>query len=348
MQHDPVVNHAALWGLLSCAIAASCAPRSVSPEAPASLSNLVSRQVALLSYSDGRSMLQVANADGSGLRDVSGDIALALGPSWSPDGSRLIFYGCLDADGECTSDMEVFVVYPDGSDLYNLTQDPAEDWHPTWSPGGQVIAFTSDRSGSRDIYVLDSGTLALRRVTDSPYDEDQPQWAPDGRRIAYQMTRGSETAPWVTNVDGTGTLNLAPVGVEPRWSPAGDRIAFGCAADHHSAICVIRPDGSQLQRVTSEDADAFNYSWSPDGGMIAYVTNRDSNAEIYVAYLPHDGLVTHDNLTHDPASDQWPVWSPNGTLIAYSSDGHLSFVDAQAKDHVTLGIETFGPITWMP
>jgi TolB protein len=316
--------------------------------APASLSNLASRRLALLSYSDGQTTLQVANADGSGLRDVSGDVALVLSPSWSPDGTRLIFYGCADADAECTSDMEVFVVNPDGSALYNLTQDPAEDWHPAWSPDGDQIAFTSDRLGSRDIFALDLRTLALRRVTDSPYEEDHAQWSPDGGQIAYQLTRGSQTAPWVTKLDGTGTANLAPVGVEPRWSPAGDRIAFGCAADHHSSICVVRPDGSQLQHVTSEDADAFSYSWSPDGGMIAYVTNRDSNAEIYLAHVGYDGLVTHDNLTQDPASDQWPVWSPDGTVIAYSSDGFLTFVDVETKDHMTLGIEAFGPIAWMP
>ena len=348
VEHSPVVNRVALCTLLSCTVVTCCTPRSVGPEAPPSLSNLASRQVALLSYSDGRSTLQVANADGSGLRGVSGDIALVFSPSWSPDGTRLVFHACPDADVECTSDMEIFVVNPDGSALCNLTQDPSEDWHPTWSPDGQQIAFASDRSGSRDIFVLDLATMALRRLTDSPYQEDYPQWSPDGHQIAYQLTRGSQTAPWVMNVDGTDIVNLAPVGVEPRWSPMGDQIAFGCSANHHSAICVVRSDGSHLERLTSEEADAFSYSWSPDGRMIAYVTNRDFNAEIYVAYLGPDALITHENLSQNPASDQWPVWSPDGTWIAYSSDGFLSFVDAEGRGHITLGIEAFGPIAWMP
>jgi TolB protein len=81
----------------------------------------------------------------------------------------------------------------DGS-ARNVTNNPAQDHQPTWSPDGQRLAFTSDRGGDFDIYVLDvtQGTAAL--LNDDEGWSMMPTWSPDGQLIAYlsSTTHGTE------------------------------------------------------------------------------------------------------------------------------------------------------------
>src|SRR5207247_11024943 len=110
-----------------------------------------------------------------------------------------------------------------------LTEGPAWDGDPAWSPDGQRIAFSSQRDGSTDIYVMNADGSGLRRVTAGPFDQ-QPAWSPDGARIVftagdcfyYECTFDVS----VVNADGSGRLRLAVDGSwgyppQPARSPGG-------------------------------------------------------------------------------------------------------------------------------
>jgi TolB protein len=66
----------------------------------------------------------------------------------------------------------------DGSNALNLTDNPADDLEPAWSPDGRRIAFTSDRGGSRDIYVMNADGSGVTRLTENPADDEFPAWSP--------------------------------------------------------------------------------------------------------------------------------------------------------------------------
>ena len=65
----------------------------------------------------------------------------------------------------------------DGSSLRRLTNHSAADIAPTWAPNGTQIAFTSDRTGTPQIYVMGSDGLGLQKVTSEAY-ADWPTWSP--------------------------------------------------------------------------------------------------------------------------------------------------------------------------
>ena len=69
----------------------------------------------------------------------------------------------------------------DGSNLVRLTNNPAIDTSPTWSPSGTQIAFTSDRSGSPQIYIIDADGLNLNKITSESWC-DRPTTAACGCR----------------------------------------------------------------------------------------------------------------------------------------------------------------------
>jgi len=76
-------------------------------------------------------------------------------------------------------------------------------------------------------------------------------------------------------------------------------------------------DGSNVRRLTYNDAIDNKPSWSPDGTKIAFASDRDGNSEIYV--MNADGT-NQTRLTNNPALDGGPVWSPDSTKIAFASN----------------------------
>ena len=117
----------------------------------------------------------VANADGSGARNVTNapgyDDDSAV---WSPDGTKLAFVRFYGSAGE------IFVMNADGSGQTDLTNSPANDGDPTWSPDGSKIAFTTDRgpTGDNEIFVMNADGSNPVDLTNSPANESDPDWQP--------------------------------------------------------------------------------------------------------------------------------------------------------------------------
>ena len=91
----------------------------------------------------------------------------------------------------------------DGSAVTRLTDNPATDDLPSISPDGTQVAFTSDRSGNTNIYVMDIDGTDVTQLTTDPHDDLQPAWSPDGTKIAFHSNRDGDFDILVMNADGT-------------------------------------------------------------------------------------------------------------------------------------------------
>jgi TolB protein len=78
----------------------------------------------------------------------------------------------------------------------------------------------------------------------------------------------------------------------------------------------MEADGSRRVRLTTDAAADSEPSWSPDGGKIAFRSNRGGDADIFV--MNADGT-SQRQLTDSPGADTMPAWSPNGRRIAFMS-----------------------------
>jgi Tol biopolymer transport system component len=125
-------------------------------------------------------VIEVMNADGSGLRTVTPKRFLPEGrPAWSPDGTRLVVDGGLRYNGGDTPisvSYGLYVINPNGSGLRMLIHAWAE--FPTWSPDGTQIAFSSVHVAGEDrgIYVMNADGTGLRRLTTE--SDSAPAWQP--------------------------------------------------------------------------------------------------------------------------------------------------------------------------
>src|SRR5439155_28596 len=172
----------------------------------------------------------------------------------------------------------------------NCTDEPTRPRVPL-KPSAQVaaaasrIAFSSNRDGSYQIYVMDADGSAATRLTSLPGQNSEPSWAPDGRHIAFVSSQDGHSEIYVMNADGSAQTKLTsdPADYTPRWSPDGLHIAFGCnRGGGNLDICGMAPDGSAETALTSAAGSNSQPSWSPDAQQIAFTSTRDGNSEIYV------------------------------------------------------------------
>ena len=142
-----------------------------------------------------------------------------------------------------------------GADVRRLTNHPGIDTTPTWSPQGHQIAFTSDRTGSPQIYVVGVDGTGLRRITFESYC-DRPTWSPAPyNEIAYSSRTGRGHDIKVVDL-ATNEVRQLTFGQgsneSPSYSPNGRHLAFtSTRGGGDKQIWLIGRDGRGLRRLTS-------------------------------------------------------------------------------------------------
>ena len=181
------------------------------------------------------------------------------------------------------------------------------------------IAFVSDRTGNKEIYLMDYDGRSVRPVTGHQSISMAPDWSPAGDAIAYVSFFGG--SPGVYFVDlATGqkeaVLTEGTLNSSPDFSSDGNRIAFARSVDGNPEIFVVNRDGSGLTRVTRSPGIDTNPAWSPNGRQIAFTSSRAGNPHIYLMDAEGTNLqrVTFEGKYNDGAA-----WSPDGSKIAYAS-----------------------------
>lgn len=138
------------------------------------------------------------------------------------------------------------------------------------------IVFTSDRTGSWQIYTMNPDGSDVFQVTNLPPTDDDEIFAtlsPDGKQIAFNYQGGDGLDIYIVNTDGTGLRQITTdhVSLLPNWRPDGKRIAFTQASEFGTGvIAVMTPDGKVVNHLTSSDWDSGGPIYTHDGKHIVF------------------------------------------------------------------------------
>jgi LysM repeat protein/Tol biopolymer transport system component len=252
---------------------------------------------------DGNSFkLYIANTDGSGEQFV---LNRAGGPSWSPDGLLLSFYGQEGIDQQAQSPGGGNPKFPGISNgilaapvagfvneyaipqLFQIKREGSAR-ATAWSPDGSVIAWDAKPGRDFRIYFGAAQGIAINQsVADVQVPVEipgeQPDWSPDAAWLVYRSGRDNKQGIWISNRYGANSVAITNDGTDafPRWSPDGRQIAFQHDSGGNVDVYVMNPDGSNIRRLTDAPGPDALPAWTPDG-RIVFRSARTGGWGIYV------------------------------------------------------------------
>ena len=126
------------------------------------------------------------------------------------------------------------------------------------------IAFSSDRNGNFEIYVIDTDGKKPQRLTNNLFSDRDPSWSPDGKRIIFESVRDDRNREiYVMDANGGNEQRLTNTGNNwsASWSPDGERIAFSSGRDRNWEIYVMDADGKNQRRLTRNHHSDVDPAW---------------------------------------------------------------------------------------
>jgi len=208
------------------------------------------------------------------------------------------------------------------------------DFAPALSSDNAKLAFTSDRDGKADIWVLDAGSDEPRQLTDRGGQDLQAVWSPDDSKIALFSDENGNNDIWILPVSGGPPVLITPADsndINPYWSPDGTEIGFTSDRGGQGEIWKMNIDGSEAMKLTDIGTLGHTARWSPDGKWLLFTSVARGDRDVWA--VSRDGEQLR-RLTTAPTQDAHGLWSADGKAVLYLSDHQKVFArDFNRDEH---------------
>lgn len=263
---------------------ATATPTAESEASPTPRPQPVSRtySLAFTKWDGGKHLLFVGDTSGGQEQYILGR---AAGPSWTPSGDSIFFYGEEGIDRQDLPDGRQFVFDGVSNGIVAIDMSPipanieqvqlfqGNDWKSgtaRWanvSPDGQMVAFDARPGGDYRIYFL--GTSDNQQFRFELLGE-QGDWSPDSQKFVYRSGRGGQTGIWISNRDDSGHTLISSNGSDafPAWSPDGKTIVFHRDEGGNVDLYAMNVDGTNVRRLTDAAGPDTLPTFTPSGEII--------------------------------------------------------------------------------
>lgn len=208
----------------------------------------------------------------------------------------------------------------DGHGVQRIVANGALNLAPVLSPDGNVLAYTSYRSGSPDVYLRHLYTGEEERLTNEPGLALPGSWSPDGRYLAVSRTINGNNDIFIYDTRRRRFKRLTRdpgIDVSPSFAPDGYRLVFTSDRGGSPQLYLTNVKGGKPARLTFEGTYNTAPAWSPRADTIAFI-GRDEDRTMAI-YTIHAESRQRQRLSFRSHQYEAPTWDPNGRFLMHTS-----------------------------
>ena len=238
---------------------------------------------------------------------------------------------------------DVWTADENGANIQRLTVNRARDVYARFSPDGKWIAFSSDRNGNLDVFIIPSQGGAAKQLTAHSSDDTVLGWGPDGKAVLFSSNRGEEFTAQLYLVGTEGGMPWragTDMGVQASYSPDGKRIAYNPKSQaywrkfyrgsNQSDVVVMDVATRKFSQLTDFDGHDSWPMWANDG-FIYFVSDRDGNGLTNI-WRVSDAGGRAERITSFKSGDvRWPSIGADGRAIVFEHDFGIWKLDVASK-----------------
>ena len=248
--------------------------------------------------------------DGANPQKVTNTRTLNITPAWSPDNQVIAYtsYRPSGPQGFGTFQDVILSFIHTGQRATPTSGSPQnQNYLPAWSPDGSKIAFTSNRDGNPEIYIMNRDGSGVRRMTNHPSIDVNPTWSPTGNQIAWVSERTGTPKIYIMNVDGTGQRSLVNEECyRPTWSGEPfNEIAYAAKTGPGFDIKIYSFATGESRKITDGIGTNESPVFSPNGRHIAFTSSRTGKVQIFTVARDGNDL---RQITRE-GNNKFPNWS---------------------------------------
>jgi len=190
---------------------------------------------------------------------------------------------------------------------------------PTWASDSNSIIYSYAKSGKSRLVRSGKGS-AITYISAAPLGDSDgaPDQSPDGKKIALNTIIGTEWMIATLGIDGSLFTMLCP-GIRPKWSPDGTKLVFYREAGEFNHVFTIELATGQVTQLTEGKHNNLFPCWSPDGGWIAFISDRDEERRHLYVMSNNGSSVTR--YTSGKTDELTPAWASDGYIYFCSNAG---------------------------
>jgi Tol biopolymer transport system component len=214
-----------------------------------------------------------------------------------------------------------------------LTSGQAIDRYPAFSPDGKRVAYSSNRLGPQEVWILEVATRQLQKLpAPAGYQNvSLPYWSPDGRKIAMTpISADGKRSLWLVALDGSEATEL----IAPRqdlggsqFSRDGRKVLYFARSGEHFQLFEVDLETLQTRQVTSSPSDKWDPVMSPDGRWILYASAADGTVQAWKRSIETGKELQltfgHERMRH-------ALYSPDGKWV-YVQPSHRNIYRIPAE-----------------